>query len=57
MSTHRHIDAVCVAVLVFTLLITVLFMNGNAFGIQPIVDEDAEDFIDEVFSEEGFVHP
>lgn len=44
MSTHRHIDAVCVVVLVFTLLITVLFMNGKALGIQPIVDEDAEEF-------------
>ena len=42
MSTHRHIDAICVAVLVLTLAITLLFMNGEAFGLQAIVDEDAE---------------
>ena len=43
MSTHRHIDAICVAVLIVTLLITVLFMNGEALGIRVIVDEDAEE--------------
>ena len=42
MSTHRYFDAICVVVLVLTLLITVLFMNGEAYGIQVIVDEDAE---------------
>ena len=42
MSTHRYFDAICVVVLVLTLLITVLFMNGKAYGIQVIVDEDAE---------------
>jgi len=42
-STHRHIDAVCVAVLIFTLLITVLFMNGEAYGIRRITDGDAEE--------------
>lgn len=45
MSTHRHIDAICVAVLVLTLLATVLFINGEAFGLQVIVDEDAETFV------------
>ncbi len=44
MSTHRYIDVICCAVLVLTLLITVLFMNGEAFGLQMIVDEDAEDY-------------
>ena len=42
MSTHRTFDAICVVVLLLTLLITVLFMNGEAYGIQVIVDEDAE---------------
>ncbi len=42
MSTHRHIDAICAVVLVLTLLITVLFMNGERFGLQVVVDEDAE---------------
>ena len=47
MSTHRHIDAICVAVLILTLLITVLFMNGEALGIRVIVDEDAEEHVGE----------
>lgn len=42
MSTHRYFDAICVVVLALTLLITALFMNGEAYGIQVIVDEDAE---------------
>ena len=42
MSTHRHIDAICVVIMILTLLLTILFMNGESFGLQPIVDEDAE---------------
>ena len=33
MSTHRHFDKICVVVLVLTLVITVLFMNGEALGL------------------------
>ena len=33
MSTHKHIDRICVAVTVLALLITVLFMNGEALGL------------------------
>ena len=40
MSTHRHIDRVCIAVLILTLLITVLFMNGEALGIEPVTAAD-----------------
>ena len=42
MSTHKHIDLICAVILAATLLITVLFMNGEALGIEAIVDEDAE---------------
>ena len=42
MSTSKYIDAVCIVILILTLLITVLFMNGEALGIEKIVDEDAE---------------
>ena len=42
MSTHKSIDAVCVVVLVFTLLLTVLFINGERFGLRVVTDEDAE---------------
>ena len=43
MSTNRHIDLICIIVLILTLLLTVLFMRGEAFGIRVIVDEDAEE--------------
>lgn len=33
MSTHRYIDRICVAVAIFTAVLAVLFMNGEAFGI------------------------
>lgn len=34
MSTHRNIDRICVAVLVFCLLLTCLFVNGKALGLE-----------------------
>lgn len=34
MSTHRHIDRVCIAAALLSLLLTILFMNGEALGIQ-----------------------
>ena len=42
MSTHKHIDLICVVVLLLTLLLTILFMCGERLGIEVIVDEDAE---------------
>ena len=45
MATHRKIDIICVVVLVLTLLLTVAFMNGEALGVQIIVDEDAERYV------------
>ena len=44
MSTHRYVDAICVIVTILTLALTFLFINGEAFGLQVIVDEDAEDY-------------
>lgn len=43
MSTHKHIDFICVAVLFCTLLVTVLFMNGEALGIKVIAADDDPD--------------
>lgn len=43
MATHRHIDAVCVVITVFTLILTVLFMNGTALGIQAVSSEENSD--------------
>ncbi len=34
MSTHKHFDKICCVVLVFTLLLTVLFVNAESFGIK-----------------------
>lgn len=36
MSTHKHIDKICCVVLALTLIITVLFMNGEKLGIQKM---------------------
>ena len=35
MSTHKHIDRVCIFGLVFALLLSALFVSGSALGIQP----------------------
>ncbi len=34
MSTHKHFDKICCVVLAVTLLLTVLFMNAESFGVQ-----------------------
>lgn len=34
MSTHKHFDKICCVVLAFTLILTVLFMNAEHFGVQ-----------------------
>ncbi len=49
MSTHKNIDRVCVAVILLALIVTVLFMNGEALGIQVILDEDVEAHSDTVY--------
>ena len=38
MSTHRYFDRICVAVILITLVITILFMNGEKLGITMVVD-------------------
>lgn len=42
MSTHRWFDRICVIVILLSLVVTVLFMNGESLGIQLVVDEDSE---------------
>ena len=42
MSTHKSFDKICVVVILLAIVLTVLFMNGEAFGIQLIVDEDSQ---------------
>jgi hypothetical protein len=33
MSTHKSIDKICAGILIATILLTVLFMNGEALGL------------------------
>ncbi len=33
MSTHKHIDKICCVVIVLTLILTIFFMNAEAFGV------------------------
>ena len=35
MSTHKYMDRICVAAVVLSLLLTMLFMNSEALGLQP----------------------
>ena len=44
MSTHRHFDKICVAVLILTLAVTILFMNGESLGITVVPDRDRESY-------------
>ena len=43
MSTHRHIDLLCVAAVLLSLVLTVLFCCGQALGIGILSDEDDGD--------------
>ena len=35
MSTHKHINKICAVAIIFSLLITFIFINATAFGIEP----------------------
>jgi len=36
MSTHKYIDRVCVAVILFAVLVTAVFMNGESLGVLAV---------------------
>ena len=36
MSTHRQIDRICAAAAALSLLLALLFLNGEALGVQPV---------------------
>ena len=42
MSSHKNTDLICILIILFAAVITVLFINGRAFGITAEADEDAE---------------
>ena len=41
-STQSTLDKICVAIVVCSILLTALFINGESLGITKIVDEDAD---------------
>ncbi len=43
MSTHKWIDWICAAIILLSLAVTILFMNGERLGIAVAVDTDAEE--------------
>ena len=45
MSTHKGIDRICVIVMVLSLMVTALFMNGEKLGIGLAADTDAEGYV------------
>ena len=49
MSTHKNLDKICVAIVVGSLVLTGLFMNGESLGITKVVDEDAEQNSDSTY--------
>lgn len=42
MLTHKRIDLICCVVLLFTLIITACFVNGNKFGLQTAESNTSE---------------
>lgn len=42
MSTSKHIDVICIVVIVLSLLVTILFMNGERLGITPVQSEETD---------------
>lgn len=57
MSTHKYFDKICVAVIVFALVVTFLFMNGEVLGIEKIIDEDSEAHSDQQYFTAGDLSP
>ncbi len=53
MSTHKHIDRLCAAVLACTLVLALLFLNGEALGVQAAAS--AAGYEDRLF-DTGRVH-
>ncbi|MBR5359891.1 MAG: carbohydrate-binding domain-containing protein, partial [Lachnospiraceae bacterium] len=42
MTTHRHIDKICIIITVLALVVTSVFMVSDRLGVKKVVDEDAE---------------
>ena len=49
MSTSRLFDRICVLVTVAAMLLTILFMNGQALGLELVTDADSEAYSDNTY--------
>ena len=49
MSTHKHIDRICVVITILGIIFAILFMNGSRLGLVMRVDEDAEAHSDDSY--------
>ena len=43
MAGHKRIDGICIVIVVITLMLTVLFMNGKALGISTLENGESTD--------------
>ena len=53
MSAHKNTDRLCVIATIVALLLSFLFMNGEAFGLSKVEDADAEGYQGEVIFTEN----
>ena len=44
MSTHKHFNLICVVVMIIAVVGTLLFMNGQALGLEVRVDADTDEY-------------
>ncbi|MCR5406927.1 MAG: carbohydrate-binding domain-containing protein [Lachnospiraceae bacterium] len=44
MITHKNLGKISLAVICIAVIITIFFMNGEKFGIIPVVDKDSESY-------------
>ena len=42
MTGHKYIDRICIAGIILSVVLTLLFMNGEAIGLSKIVDTDVK---------------
>lgn len=49
MSANKYIDRICIAIIIIGLIITAMFMNGEALGLSLMTDEDSEAYEDNRF--------
>ena len=54
MSAHKHIDKICIFITILAVLITTLFMNGEAYGLTP--DSTVSMGYEDTLFDDSYVH-